>query len=193
VLLSGDGGWAGIDKELAQALAGQGIPVAGLDSLRYFWSARTPEGLAADVDRTLRYYGAHWRRSRALLIGYSQGADVLPFAVNRLPAATRDSLVLVALIGLGRTAAFEFHLANWVGEPLGLPVRPETDKLSAATTLCLYGKDDASSLCRDLGPPLARVIELAGGHHFGGDYAGLARLILAQVDALAPASGQTRH
>ena len=51
IMLSGDGGWAGLDKDVAAALAAQGITVVGLDSLRYFWSPRTPEGLAADLDR----------------------------------------------------------------------------------------------------------------------------------------------
>ena len=74
---------------MAAALSAKGIPVVGLDSLRYFWTARTPEGLAADTDRMIRYYLAHFGKKRVLLIGYSQGADVLPFAVNRLPAATR--------------------------------------------------------------------------------------------------------
>jgi type IV secretory pathway VirJ component len=192
VLLSGDGGWAGIDKELARALAAHGMPVAGIDSLRYFWTPRTPEGLAHDVDRTLRYYGAHWRKSRALLIGYSQGADVLPFAVNRLPPSTRAALALTVLIGIGPDAAFEFHVANWIGRAGGLPTRPETDKLVAATTLCLYGRDDSESVCPQLGAAHARVIQLPGGHHFGGDYDGLATLILQQAGvsraAAAPAA-----
>ena len=88
IILSGDGGWAGLDKEVAQALAEHGIPVAGLDSLRYFWSARTPQRLAGDIDRMIRYYLEHFGKQRVLLIGYSQGADVLPFAVNRLAPAT---------------------------------------------------------------------------------------------------------
>ena len=54
VLLSGDGGWAGIDKGLAAAFAAQNVPVAGLDSLRYFWKARTPEGLAADEQAAMQ-------------------------------------------------------------------------------------------------------------------------------------------
>lgn len=192
VLLSGDGGWAGIDKEVAHALASHGIPVAGLDSLRYFWSARTPEGLAHDLDRTVRYYAAHWHKSRVLLIGYSQGADVLPFAVNRLPSATRATVAMTALIGLGRTAAFEFHVANWLGTDDGLPVRPEADKLSSARTLCLYGKDDADSLCAELSPLHARVIQLPGGHHFGGDYDGLAQLILRQAGAMVAVGASSR-
>ncbi len=85
VLLSGDGGWAGLDRELADELAAKGVSVVGLDSLRYFWRARTPEGLAADLERIVRYYAGAWQKSRVLLIGYSQGADVLPFAVSRLP------------------------------------------------------------------------------------------------------------
>jgi type IV secretory pathway VirJ component len=192
VLLSGDGGWAGIDKELAAALAAHGIPVAGIDSLRYFWSPRTPEGLAHDVDRTLRYYGAHWHKSRALLLGYSQGADVLPFAVNRLPPSTRAALALTVLIGLGPDAAFEFHVANWIGRSGGLPVRPEMDKLAGNATLCLYGKDDSESICPKLAPAHAHVIQLAGGHHFGGDYEGLASLILQQAGVARTAAPTAR-
>jgi type IV secretory pathway VirJ component len=192
VLLSGDGGWAGIDKEVARALAEHGISVAGLDSLRYFWSPRTPQGLARDLDRTVRYYAAHWHKPRVLLIGYSQGADVLPFAVNRLPPATRALVAMTALIGLGRNASFEFHVTNWLGSEAGLPIRPETDRLSSGRTLCLYGKDDTDSLCAELSPTHARVIQLPGGHHFGGDYDGLAELILRQA-AMSARAGSATH
>ncbi len=89
IIMSGDGGWAGIDRDIAAALSAKGIFVVGLDSLRYYWAKRTPESLAADTDRMIRYYLAHLNKKRVLLIGYSQGADVLPFAVNRLPAATK--------------------------------------------------------------------------------------------------------
>jgi len=182
ILLSGDGGWAGLDKEVAGSLAARGIPVAGVDSLRYFWRARTPQGLAQDIDRMLRYYAFQWKKSRAILIGYSQGADVLPFAVNRLPEATRDMVALSVLIGLSKTASFEFHVSHWLGSGGdGLPVQAETDRLSSDDTLCLYGDDDDESLCPTIGPTHARVIELQGGHHFGGDYHSIAELILSQL------------
>jgi type IV secretory pathway VirJ component len=181
ILLSGDGGWAGLDKEVAGALAARGIPVAGIDSLRYFWHARTPQGLAQDIDRTLRYYAFQWKKKRAFLIGYSQGADVLPFVVNRLPAATRELVALNVLIGVSKTASFEFHVSHWLGSGSdGLPVQPETDKLSADDTLCLYGDDDDESLCPTIGASHARVLQLRGGHHFGGDYHSVAELILAE-------------
>ena len=181
VLLSGDGGWAGIDKSLGAALAAQGVPVAGFDSLRYFWGPRTPEELAADLDRIIRYYAAHWSRSEVLLVGYSQGADVLPFALNRLPAATRAKVRLTALLGPGQKASFEFHLTNWIGPSGDRPIAPEALKLSAASTLCIYGAAEKDSLCPELAPEHARAVALTGGHHFGGDYAALAALI---VDAI---------
>jgi type IV secretory pathway VirJ component len=182
VLLSGDGGWAGLDKQVAAALSARGIPVAGIDSLRYFWRARTAEGLAGDIDRTLRYYAFQWQKKRALLIGYSQGADVMPFAVNRLPSATRSIVTLTALIGISTTASFEFHVSHWIGTADdGVPTQPETDKLSSDDTLCLYGDDDDESLCPTIGATHARVVELRGGHHFGGDYHHVAELILDQA------------
>jgi type IV secretory pathway VirJ component len=181
VLLSGDGGWAGIDKGLAAAFAAQNVPVAGLDSLRYFWKARTPEGLAADLDRMIRYYADRWNRSEVVLVGYSQGADVLPFAINRLPAGTRASVKLTALLGPGQKASFEFHLSNWLGPSGDKPIAPEARKLSSANTLCVYGTDEKGSLCPQLTPSHARAMLLSGGHHFGGDYDRLAGLILEAV------------
>ncbi len=138
VMLSGDGGWAGIDKQVARALAERGIPVVGWDTLRYFWTPRTPEGLARDLDRTLNYYATAWNRHKVLVIGYSQGADVLPFAINRLTAASRERILTTTLLGLGRNAAFEFHLSNWVGPASGVPILPEYQKVGAGQhSVCL--------------------------------------------------------
>jgi type IV secretory pathway VirJ component len=189
VMLSGDGGWAGIDRDLASAFARAGIPVVGIDSLRYFWTARTPESTAADVDRVIRFALSHFKRSRVLLVGYSQGADVLPFVANRLPAATREHLALVAMLGLGRLAEFEFHLTNWiVTTERGLPTRPELARLPAGLALCVYGAEEDDSGCLDADPQRVRVVKLPGGHHFGGDDAQLANAILG---AAAPQGAVT--
>jgi type IV secretory pathway VirJ component len=182
IIMSGDGGWAGLDKDVAAALTAQGIPVIGLDSLRYFWSARTPEGLAADTDRLIRYYSAHFNKKRVLLIGYSQGADVLPFAVNRLPPATRARVALAALLGMSEHALFEFHVSNWLSsDNSGPPTLPEVNRIAGTPVLCIYGEDEHDSLCPKLDPHKVRVVKLKGGHHFNGDYAGLAQEILASA------------
>lgn len=181
VLLSGDGGWAGIDKDVAASLAEKGIPVAGLDTLRYFWSARTPGGLAADMDQILRYYAGRWNKTRVLLIGYSQGANVLPFAINRLAPDTRKMVAQTILMGLGHQASFEFHLGNWFrNETSGLPILTEVLPLNAAATLCIYGEDEDEPLCPEIPPGHVQAQILPGGHHFDGDYDKLAELILAR-------------
>lgn len=182
VLVSGDGGWAGLDQNVAAALAARGVPVVGLDSLRYFWTRRTPSGVASDLDRILRYYAAHWKRSRVVLIGYSQGADVLPFALNRLPLATRPLVVQTVLMGLGQKASFEFHVGNWLGDdPDAVAIAPEARRLNGAQTLCIYGSDETDSLCPKLPGSSVHAQMLPGGHHFDGAYDELAALILRRI------------
>lgn len=189
ILVSGDGGWAGIDKDLASYIAAAGMPVIGVDSLRYFWTERTPETFAADLDKIIRHYRQSLSRPKVMLIGYSQGADVLPFALNRLPAATRSEIVLAVLLGLAERAQFEFHLTSWVGTTSGgLPTRPEMARLQAVPSnpaiLCVHGEEDEESICGTLSGPKLSVLKLPGGHHFDGDYQALAAKLLA---ALPPA------
>jgi len=180
IIMSGDGGWAGLDQDVAAALTANGIPVVGLDSLRYYWTARTPAGLATDTDRMIRYYLAHFDKQRVLLIGYSQGADVLPFAVNRLPEATRAKVALTAVMGMSEHALFEFHLTSWVSDSNSGPATlPEIDRIAGIPVLCIYGAQESDSLCPKLDPTKFKVVKLNGGHHFDGDYANLARQILA--------------
>src|SRR5205814_652035 len=98
--------------------------------------------------------------------------------INRLPAATRASVKLAALLGPGQKASFEFHLSNWLGPSGDKPIAPEARKLSAANTVCVYGLTEKGSLCPQLTPAHARAMPLTGGHHFGGDYDKLADLLL---------------
>lgn len=180
IILSGDGGWAGLDKEVAGALAATGIPVIGLDSLRYFWSARTPAGLASDLDRITAYYSKQLGRQHVMLIGYSQGADVLPFAINHLNAATRSHISLTAIIGMSEHALFEFHMTSWIADDDSGPATlPEVERISGIPLLCIYGEGETDTLCPKLDPHEVTIVKLKGGHHFDGDYAGLARAILA--------------
>lgn len=181
IFVSGDGGWAGLDKQVAGALAQAGIPVVGVDSLRYFWEERTPAGFAADLQRIVRVYAQRWKRTRVVLIGFSQGADVLPAAINRLPEATRAALRMTALLSLGKSADYEFHVSNWISsDDDGLPIAPEVARLPVPSTVCIYGEDDDDALCPAL-PKQNRRVSLPGDHHFEGDYATLANTLLQQL------------
>jgi type IV secretory pathway VirJ component len=182
IMLSGDGGWAGLDREVAKELNASGVPVIGWDSLRYFWDARTPSGAASDLDRVIRHYAAAWGKSQVVLIGYSQGADTMPFMVNRLPEESRRLVKATALIALSDEAFFEFHVSHWLGAPTGgLPTAPEVTSEHIGPVACIYGKDETDTPClRDHGPGV-RPIALPGGHHFDGDYAAVAQAILTAM------------
>ncbi|MDH4065214.1 MAG: virulence factor family protein [Acidobacteriota bacterium] len=179
VLLSGDGGWADIDKHLAEGLSAAGVPVVGWSSLEYYWTPRSPEQASADLVRIVNHYTETWKRSRVIVVGYSFGADVSPFLVNRLSGPARAQVVRVALLGPSPQAAFAFHLASWFGggdEQLH-PTRPEIDRLEVPVS-CVSAADDADSVCRATGNRLVRAAIVGAGHHFGGEYDRLVDLIL---------------
>jgi type IV secretory pathway VirJ component len=181
VVLSGDGGWRDLDKTIAQDLQRQGIPVIGWDSLRYFWRKRTPAQTAAGMAAVLKTFMADWDANQVALIGYSFGADVLPFIYNRLPPNLRSRVVLIALLGFAKSADFEIQVYGWLGLPPGpeaLPEAPELAKIPPDLIQCFYGESESDTACPQLAAQGAEVIRTPGGHHFGGNYAVLAVDIL---------------
>jgi type IV secretory pathway VirJ component len=184
ILLTGDGGWAGLDQELAAGLAADGVPTVGLNSLKYFWTARTPAEAAQAVARIMRHYLAAWNKQRVLLVGYSFGADVLPFVVNRLPPDLRARVATINLLGVDSNASFEINIAAWVGSDAGgPPTRPEIATLGGLPILCVYGEGESDSICPGLPQSSDHIhvalAQIGKGHHFSGEYATLAQRILA--------------
>jgi type IV secretory pathway VirJ component len=50
---------------------------------------------------------SHFAKEKLILIGYSFGAEVLPFVVNRLPEELRAKVQLLVFLGPSATAQFE--------------------------------------------------------------------------------------
>jgi type IV secretory pathway VirJ component len=182
ILLTGDGGWAELDKNVAAGLAAAGVPTAGWSSLRYFWSPKTPAQAASDLARVMTRYRRAWNKTRVILIGYSFGAEVLPFLVTRLPADVRSQIAGITLLGPGETASFEFHVAEWFGgsKPTSYRTAPEIEKLSLPV-LCVMGAGETDSACPAVHRPNVTTATVGDGHHFGGDYTRLVDLILRQL------------
>ncbi|MFN2564630.1 MAG: AcvB/VirJ family lysyl-phosphatidylglycerol hydrolase [Gemmatimonadaceae bacterium] len=167
VLMSGDGGWAEGDRGLASALAARGVPVAGLSAPRYLARERRPDESARDLARIISHYRSAWRRDSVIVIGYSRGADLVPFMVSRLPDTLRHRVALVALLGPSSTAGFQFHLvdlATNVARPGDLAVAPEVARLRGTPALCIYGRRDRSAICPTLPRAVARPVLRDGGH-----------------------------
>ena len=194
LLLTGDGGWAGLDRGMAAELGARGLPVVGFSTLRYYWKARTPEESARDIARVITHYLDLWKRQRVLLIGYSFGANVLPFIVNRLSPEVRARIAGVGLLGLDANTSFEIKVTGWLpGSSVGeLPVRPEIEKMTGLKALCLYGRGEQHDPCAALAGPTLRAVEIGAGHHFSGAYAQLADAVLQGSGISAPGTIATQ-
>jgi len=191
ILLTGDGGWAELDQELARELSASGVSVVALSSLQYFWKERKPQQAAKDIARLMAHYSQVWQRPRIRLLGYSFGADVLPAIANALPAEDRLRVVSIGLLSLLPRTSFEIRVVGWLGQVVGeQPVRPELEVLAAAgiPITCVYGRDDKESLCRDLPATVAHVVALPGGHDCNDDHAAIVRAWLAGRGASAARS-----
>ena len=181
VLISGDGGWASIDQGLSKTLAQSGIPTVGINSLKYLWDRKTPQQAAIDLQRVTQNYLLKWNKDKVIYIGYSLGADILPFMLHNLPEPLSKNTLLAAFLSPSQTVDFQFHLSYWIGGGSGknyLNVLPAIQSLKNIPLLCLYGDDETDSICKDINMPNAHVVAMSGGHHFDGNYQGLADEVL---------------
>jgi type IV secretory pathway VirJ component len=186
VIWSGDGGWRDLDKQIGEHLSAAGVAVVGVDSLRYFWSAKPPAQVAHDLASIIETYGRLSQRPRVVLIGYSFGADILPLAYNRLPRTIKDRVDLISLLALSPFIDLEIHVTGWLTDGPhadSLPMAPELARLGSVRVQCFYGREETDTACTSPELAHAEIIATAGGHHFDGDYAALAARILAAARA----------
>lgn len=203
VIISGDGGWADLDRRLGVAFIDRGIPVLGINSMTYYWRERDPVHTAQELDALMNRYLATWDKRRIWLIGFSFGADVLPTIVNHLSAANRARIAQLVLLSPSRDATFEIELEGymitpgWFQDHLKntlqwfnpiahyLPLPPLRALAGTPPVMCYYGLDDADdSLCTAPGlPAWVRVHAKGGDHHFDGGYQPLAWQLLAELPA----------
>jgi type IV secretory pathway VirJ component len=195
IVLSGDGGWRDVDRAIAQKLQSDSVSVVGWDSLRYFWSKKSPEQTARDLGAVIDTYTSRWGASKIALIGYSFGADVLPFAYDHLSPEAKVRVVQLSLLGFAPAANFEIAVSGWLGAATAkdaLPTEPALAPIDPTMVQCFYGAKEDDSACPLL-PGKAEVIRVPGGHHFDNNYGALARRILEgfrrRADQNLPASG----
>ena len=131
--------------------------------------------------RTLTEYQSRGGRQRWLLVGFSFGAEIVPFVINRLPPAYRDSLVGAVMLSPSTASDFEIHVSDMVvhDKAGSYPTLPEVKAIKSLPLLCVQGADDDSpvKLCPHLQQPNVTTVTLPGSHHFDDDYGVLYRSI----------------
>ncbi|QGG93035.1 virulence factor family protein [Agrobacterium sp. MA01] len=189
IFYSGDGGWREIDQRISARLNANGVPVIGVDALRYFWSEKTPEETAADLARIIAHYRNRLGVSRVVLIGYSFGANILPRVYGLLPQPDRNSVTLLSLLALSHQADFEIAVSGWLGAAgqgrHGDPV-DHLETVETAKIQCVYGLEEQDTACPALEGRVTDGLELIarpGGHHFDENYELVADRILRRIMA----------
>lgn len=203
VIVSGDGGWADLDRRLGIAFIDRGIPVLGINSFKYYWRERDPAQTARELDALMSRYLGVWGKRRIWLIGFSFGADVVPSIVDRLSAANRARITQIVLLSPSRDLTFEIELQaymikqGWLKEhvkdllqhvnPIRHydPLPPLQALRGEPPVVCYYGLDDADdTICDEPRlPAWVSVHAMKGGHHFDEGYQRLAQQMLAGLPA----------
>ena len=192
VYYSGDGGYNATGRGIGRELSGKGIGVVGVNSLRYFFTARTPAGASNDLAGIIRRYSAEWHARSCVVSGFSFGADAIGFLVRGLPDSLRRTVRLVICLAPGHYADFRFTLKSWFGiaDSRDYPVVDCLRLLAAdIPVVCFYGRSDSWSC----GPVLqndARIEThiLDRGHRIGRHYEPIVKLLVARCRAIAAES-----
>ncbi len=194
IVLSGDMGFrVGMAPRIAQRLADDGIPVTGVSSLAYFRKERSQGETAELIDAAVRRALARSHADGLILIGQSFGADMLHVGLARMPRALRAKIRMVGLVVPTRTVFYRAspaELFNWATPDA--PALDTAGKLDWVPTLCLYGEEEAESLCPLLRQPNVLSIALPGGHYQQGHIDMIYRLLRTAISLSERSAGQTR-
>jgi type IV secretory pathway VirJ component len=181
--ISGDGGFNRFSNELCTSINKEGFDVTGLDSKSYFWSKKTPEQTAEDISDFLSKKIAGRPNQQIVMIGYSFGADVLPFVLNRLPRNIADKVKVSFLMASSGSTDFVIHIADLFGsgKRRGMDVLTEVNKVSNHKIVILNSSDDQGLDAKKITTKNHITEVLPGGHHFDGDIDEIVKTILKYI------------
>ena len=167
--ITGDGGMVRFDLKMLREYQNNGFSCIGLSSLKYFMTGKTPEIIARDIIPVIDRYSKEWNKETIMLVGFSFGAEIIPFLYNRLPPEMRQKVKLVVLLTPAKTSQFRIRLRDMIGmdkkkEPYN--VVDETAKIKSASVLAIYGTKEKPSLEQSVRHPNLKIELIKGGHGF---------------------------
>jgi type IV secretory pathway VirJ component len=186
-MISGDGGWTSFDQTMGETFAEKGMPVIGLDAQKYFWNSKTPEETTGEIDTALRYYLGQWGRNRFIMVGYSFGASIVPFVINRIPADMQSLLAGSFCLSPEEYADFEIHITDMLS--LGnskdiYNVVEEIRRNKINQPVCIFGEEENAEERRKFSETGATVILQPGDHHYNNNPAGIAETIILEMKTI---------
>jgi type IV secretory pathway VirJ component len=180
--ITGDGGWNSFDKKMANEYELYTMPYIGLNSLKYFWSKKSPDQLAKDIVPVLYRYMKEWDKKEIIMVGYSFGAEILPFLYTRLPNNLKESVKLITLITPYKTSDFTIHLNDMLmfDGKYQYDVVAEIGKIEAPNILCLFGSSETSIFGNSNQQKNLKIQFIKGWHRFS-DSDAVMQLVLNEI------------
>ncbi len=182
--LSGDGGLNNFSTSLCGSLNKKGYDVIALNSKSYFWERKTPEQTSVDVTNYLNTKLQGRKNQQVVIIGYSFGADVVPFILTRLPKSLGDKIIVSFLMASSGSTDFEIHWSDIFGgnSKRSMDVVTELNKLGDDKIVLISGSDENSLPANKITLKRYTHEVLPGGHHFDGDTNEIVKVILNDID-----------
>jgi type IV secretory pathway VirJ component len=182
IFLTGNGGWRNLAKYVTSYLNSKNVSVLAINTKKYLLSEKKPEQIACDLESLIEQYSSKWGKDSVVFIGYSMGAEVLPFAVNRMEDKYINKLVDLILIGPWQKATFKVKLADYFYEVnKGDDIYDELVKMKLKKSYVICDDNEYSICLKDLQGVIDHE-QIGGGHHFGGDYGSLSKMIGKRLD-----------
>jgi len=181
--ISGDGGLNKFSNDLCSSLNSKGFDVDALDAKSYFWSKKTPQQTTTDVSNYLSKKIAGRQNKEIVLIGYSFGADVLPFILNRLSNDLTNKIIASFLMASSGSTDFEIHWSDMFGpgKRRSMDVLTEVNKISNDKIVIINSSDDQGLNAKKVTTKNHLLEILPGGHHFDGDIEEVTKAILKYI------------
>ena len=177
IFLTGNGGYRKLAHSLTNYLISKNVSVLALNTKKYFWREKKPAQIACDLESLIDRYNVKWGMNKVVLVGYSMGAEVIPFVVNSMEDKHREELSDLILIGPWQKATFRINLLDYFMEVnKGADIYTELQQMKTKTGYIICDDNKISICHKDLEGVIDHDI-LTGGHHFGGDYVTLSKLI----------------
>lgn len=178
--ISGDGGWIKTDMGISKLLNEHGMPVVGLDALKYFWREKTPDVSADEFSKIIEHYMRLWNRNSFILVGYSFGASVVPFIATRLNDQLMASLKGVYCFSPEEKGDFKIRLSDFLYRKYGgkYKVLPELTKITSVKPICAFGKGEDKNIRRNFLSSGLRIEILPGKHNYDDKFARVANIVL---------------
>jgi type IV secretory pathway VirJ component len=107
-----------------------------------------------------------------MIIGYSLGAEIVPFVLSRLPRGLKSKVVSTVMLSPQGTTDFEVHVTDMLGignKKNTYNVINEISQEKEIRQVIIFGDNEKTDVPRLLKGTNTQIIKVPGDHHFRRD------------------------